>query len=232
MGLDILPKSGSHFSVSSGAGNFKYKLSRLTANQGGEFGNLRDNQKSIVGAFKKFGGTIKGYGGLSRMQQKAIVRSVKNSDKSLSWDDKKDLERLVGYYGRDNDHGDSGVKKAALEAALKKENSSESEKPTPVPVKVRINRDPNSNLDFGGLRSQVRPGVAARVNRVVSAVQSGRAETSSRPKIAPTQAVSVSQLSQQKASPAASISSDKKSGPPENVAEKKTVNTNNFKLNL
>ena len=35
---------------------------------------------------------------------------------------------------------------------------------------VKINRDPSNNFDFGGSRSNVSPGVAARVSRVNSAI--------------------------------------------------------------
>jgi len=41
--------------------------------------------------------------------------------------------------------------------------------------KVQINRDPNNvNCEFNGLGRNVRPGVAARVNRVTSAIHAGR----------------------------------------------------------
>lgn len=161
MGLDILPKAGSSFRPS----RLGIKVSKLTRYQGGEFGNLRDNQKNIVSALKKFSGVIKGYGGLNRLQQKAVIRDVKKTDKHLTKEDKLDLKKIVAYYSRGKAVGSSSRSSRANGSS-----KAESEE-YKAPLKLRINRDPNSGLDFKGIRDQARPGVAARVNRAVSAAQ-------------------------------------------------------------
>lgn len=160
MGLDILPKGGSGFRM-SGASSFKAKLSRLVNNQGGEFGNMRDNQAGVIKALGKYAGVIRGQGGLSRRQQQAAILAAREADKKLSENDKEDLKKIVGYYARGQSNG--AGKKPAVEDKIK-----------PKPVKVRINRDPNNNLDFGALEKDVRPGLTPRANRAVSVAQTKR----------------------------------------------------------
>ncbi len=138
MNLNSLPKAGLGFRSSSGSGNLKYKLSRLTANRGGEFGNLRDNKDNIFKAIDKYSGVIKSHGGLNRMQQKSIIHAIKSEDGDLSYDDKKDLKKIVSYYSRNK-------------------TSTEAEKNQPIKkekglsmVKVQINRaDSEFNIDKG-----------------------------------------------------------------------------------
>ncbi len=168
MGLDILPRAGAGFRASCGAGNFKYKFSQLTRNQGSEFGNLRNNP-SIVGALQKYSAVIKSRGGLSRLQQKAVIRDVKKQEGvNLTWGDKQDLKKVVGYYARD-----AKQEAAAKASSLEEKVSATAKVKEKPPVKVRINRDPNSGLDFGELRNNVRPGVAARINKVAASLHQG-----------------------------------------------------------
>jgi len=210
MGLDILPKSGASFRVSAGAGNFKTKLFRLTANRGSQFGNLRNNQKSIVGAMQKYAGVIKSYGGLNRLQQKAVIRNIKSSDRTLTYDDKRDLKKLVAYYSRGNNH--SGVKEADV---AKKTNAAKE----PELKKARIVRDPNNNFNFQNLRSQIRPGIGAEANRAVSVAQTSRTGRAN--------AAAAAEAPHTSALPEQSL---KKS--PEENSGKKVSGANNFKLNF
>ncbi len=111
MNLNSLPKAGMGFRASAGSGNLKYKLSRLTANRGGEFGNLHDNQDHIFKAIDKYSGVIKSRGGLNRMQQKSIIHAIKSEDGDLSYDDKKDLKKIVSYYSRKKTPPEPEIKK-------------------------------------------------------------------------------------------------------------------------
>lgn len=170
MGLEILPKAGSNFKVSSGIGNLKDKFSRLTRRDGSDFGNLRDNKDSIVKSLGKYAGYIRTYGGLNRMQQKAIVSDVRKQEgDKLTKQDVYDLKKVLGYYSRNQAAPKSEPKPELKKTApvLKKENS----EPAKVSPRIAINRDPNNTfLDFKGFGRQSSPGVAARVSRVVSAI--------------------------------------------------------------
>ncbi len=202
MGLDILPKGGAGFKVSSGYGSFARKLSNLTRNQGGEFGNLKDNRSSIVGAFKKYASVIKSTGGLNRSQQGAVMGSIKRADKNLSDGDKKALKEIVGHYSRG--HSSLSDKSAERQSNHK--------------VIVHINRDSDSSLDFNDSENEIRPGVAARVNQAVSISQikkSGNSSMGSRNNT-PSSVVSVSQLHQtnKMSSPTNGVSASKPMGNP------------------
>ncbi|MFA5184377.1 MAG: hypothetical protein WC456_02505 [Patescibacteria group bacterium] len=112
MGLDILPKGGIGFKASSGTGNFKAKLDKLTRNQGGEFGMLRNNRQAINAAIAKKASAIKLKGGLNRMERKSVLAEIMRNDKTITKQDKYKVKELLEHYARDQ--------KAAAEKTLKK----------------------------------------------------------------------------------------------------------------
>ncbi|MFA5155346.1 MAG: hypothetical protein WC453_02830 [Patescibacteria group bacterium] len=119
MGLNILPKGGINFKTSTGAGNFKAKLNKLTHYQGGEFGMLRNNREAINKAISKRAGIIRMKGGLDRMQRKSALSEIIKSDKSLTKQDKYKVKELLDHYARG-----------------RKEDAS-----SPEPVKPAVNRE-------------------------------------------------------------------------------------------
>ncbi|GEM_PF-1353458 len=157
MGLNILPKGGIGFRSKSGFGNFDKRLAKLTYHEGGEFGMLKNNQKAIVGAMDKRRGTIRTYGGLSRMQRKSALLEIMHNDKTITKQDKYKIKELLDHYARDKKTeaavkagidlnaaggGDESSLQKAITAAEMRGAAKMAEIKKACPVGARINRDP------------------------------------------------------------------------------------------
>jgi|GEM_PF-3319303 len=100
MDISNLPRGGVSFKLTKGVGNFRYKLARVTKH--GELRNLSDNQKAIVETLKPYTRALKIKGGLNRLQQKSVFRTIKKKEGGyLNWDDKHDVKKVIKYLGRD-----------------------------------------------------------------------------------------------------------------------------------
>lgn len=98
MGINDLPRAGINFRATSGAGNFKKRLSNAT--RSGDLKNLRDNQKAIVEVVKKYQSVIRIKGGLSRLQQRDAWLKVKKSTPKLTYADKYETKEIFKHLGR------------------------------------------------------------------------------------------------------------------------------------
>lgn len=98
MSITNLPKPGIGFKATLGPGSFQRKLSDAT--RYGGLKNLRDNQKVIVGAIKKYQGVIRTKGGLSRLQQRDAWLKMKASDKNITKEDKIEIKEVLKHLGR------------------------------------------------------------------------------------------------------------------------------------
>lgn len=98
MGIKDLPRPGINFRATAGAGNFQRKLSGAT--RYGDLKNLRDNQKAIVEAVKKYQGVIRTKGGLSRLQQRSAWFKIKASDKTVTKEDRREIKQVLKHLSR------------------------------------------------------------------------------------------------------------------------------------
>jgi hypothetical protein len=98
MGVKDLPKPGIGFRTTTGAGNFQTKLSGAT--RYGELKNLRDNQKAIIDVVKKYQRAIRTAGGLSRLQQRDARLKMMKIDKTITKEDRDEINKVLGYLGR------------------------------------------------------------------------------------------------------------------------------------
>lgn len=111
MSITNLPKPGIGFKATLGPGSFQRKLSSAT--RFGGLKNLRDNQKAIVDAVKKYQGIIRTKGGLSRLQQRDAWLKIKASDKMITKEDRGEIKEVLKALGRD---GSANIKKTILGA--------------------------------------------------------------------------------------------------------------------
>jgi hypothetical protein len=98
MGINDLPKPGINFKATLGPGSFQRKLS--SASRYGDLKNLRDNQKAIVGAVKKYQGVIRTRGGLSQLQKRDAWLKIKASDKTITEGDRREIKKVLSHLGR------------------------------------------------------------------------------------------------------------------------------------
>lgn len=86
-----LPGVGSRFSANLGPGSFKKKLYSVTRY---DLKNLSPHQQAILSAVKKYEGVIR-LGGLSSSQIRTAYNQIKDSEKGLSLNDKKDIKSIL-----------------------------------------------------------------------------------------------------------------------------------------
>lgn len=121
MGIKNLPKPGINFKATLGPGSFQKKLNSAT--RYGELKNLRDNQKAIVDTVKKYQGTIRIKGGLSRLQQRDAWLKIKKSTPKITYADKYEIKEVLKYLGRG---AATGVKKPVAGGKLIKASDDKS----------------------------------------------------------------------------------------------------------
>lgn len=98
MAIKDLPKPGINFRAATGSGNFQKKLSGAV--RCGDLRNLRDNQKAIVEAVKKYQGAIRTKGGLSRLQRRDAWLKIRASDKTITKGDRGEIQQVLKHLGR------------------------------------------------------------------------------------------------------------------------------------
>lgn len=102
MVISNLPKPGKDFKATLGPGSFQRKLSNYT--RYGDPKNLRDNQRELVDAAKKYQGIIRRMGGLTRLQRRnawlGIVKASQARGVPVTWYDKMDIKKILEHLGR------------------------------------------------------------------------------------------------------------------------------------
>lgn len=96
--LPNLPTPGPKFRATTGLGSFAKKLK--SASRYGELRNIQDNLPAIEQAVKKYERYIKWRGGLTNRQKQEAWRNIKESDKKVTAEDKKDIKKILGHLGK------------------------------------------------------------------------------------------------------------------------------------
>lgn len=97
MGLNDLPKPGGKFSTNVGPGSFARKFGAATGS--GELKNLRDNKDVLIKTIKKYQQSIKREG-LTEQQRRNALSQMQHDDKSLTYDDKQDIKKILRHLGK------------------------------------------------------------------------------------------------------------------------------------
>lgn len=177
MGIDTLPSGGSNFRLAHGAGNFAAKL--RNAARAGDLRNVQDNVDHVIAALKPYEQVIRHRGGLSRFQERAVLKTIKKADRSLTKGDIQDIKSVVSRLRK-------GAAAATPDGTAKPRSgffgslfgSVKKEKPKVVPRYLRAQRD-ESDLRTGVSISQYKSGIS-KVS-VDTSAQGGRQQHSINP---------------------------------------------------
>jgi len=142
MDIKNLPTGGYHWRLDKGKRNFAYKLYRVTKH--GDLRNLADNRETIVESLKPYTRAFKKYGGLNRLQQRRVYKTIRKKEGELNWGDRRDVKKVIKYLGRNK----SKQEEVANPFALEKEDESQSGSKSGAGAgsvaaqpRVRINKD-------------------------------------------------------------------------------------------
>lgn len=92
MGINDLPRGGKFSAV-----NFQTKLKK--AARAGELTNLDNkNQKALVDAIKGYERAVR-VGEFSRLRQRSVWQKIKSSDKTITREDRRDIEKVLQHLG-------------------------------------------------------------------------------------------------------------------------------------